>query len=81
MIFKTFQIGAIFSAFAFLRNDSRKNKKYVKLNVLTNQLFDLKIASTCSPLSDFVSSSVESHIDFKAIILGYDKVKNVNKPY
>ena len=50
------------------------------MNVLTNQLFDLKIGSTCSPLSDFVSSSVESNIDFKAIILGYDKVtKNINK--
>ena len=58
-----------------------RTKKKCKLYVLTNQLFDLIIASTCSPLSDFVSSSVESHIDFKAIILGNDKVKNTDKPY
>ena len=60
--FKIISNSRHFSPFAFLSNDSRKNKKYAKLNVLRNQLFVLKIASTSSLLSDLVSSSVESNI-------------------
>ena len=57
-----------------------KNKIYVKINILTNQLFDSKCqVSSSSSLSDFFSSSLESNIDFKAITLGYDIFKEHKK--
>jgi len=68
------QSTAIDSPLEPLFYDDKKNTgNFVFFFFLAKQLLGLKIVSNFSPLSDFVLSSVESNINFRAITLGCDK--------